>query len=259
MTGRGAGSTVSRRRAVFVAGGSAIAGLTIGSGVARAVDGYDDDNRPPSYRISPPSPRSGVFDTQIVWRTAGPSVALTFDDGPDPRWTPRILDILAAADARATFFVLRDHVLAHPELVRRAADAGHEIGVHGADHWDMTRLTSAQLDRSLADTKRAVADLVGREPVLMRPPYGRFDAPVLHAARSHGLQLILWSDWLPGRNSASASAALLAQLTPGAVILCHDGRRTPSEQMVSALRTFVPSCVAKGLRLATVSELLAER
>lgn len=259
MTGRGAGSTVSRRRAVFVAGGSAIAGLAVGSGVANATNAYESDNRPPSYRISPPSPRSGDFGAQVVWRTAGPGVALTFDDGPDPRWTPRILDILAASGAHATFFVLLDHVRAHPELVRRAADAGHEIGVHGADHWDMTRLTSAQLDKAMADTKLAVADLVGHAPVLMRPPYGRFDAPVLHAARSHDLQLILWSDWLPGRNSASASAALLAQLTPGAVILCHDGRGTPSEQMVSALRTFVPSCVAKGLRLATVSELLAER
>lgn len=259
MTGGGTGSTVSRRRAVFVAGGSAIAGLGVGSGVVGAADNYESDNRPPSYRISPPSPRSGDFGAQVVWRTAGPGVALTFDDGPDPRWTPRILDILAASGAHATFFVLLDHVRAHPELVRRAADAGHEIGVHGADHWDMTRLTSAQLDKAMADTKLAVADLVGHAPVLMRPPYGRFDAPVLHAARSHDLQMILWSDWLPGHNSASASAALLAQLTPGAVILCHDGRRTPSEQMVSALRTFVPSCVAKGLRLATVSELLAER
>ncbi len=256
MADRGIGPTVSRRGALLGAGGSAVAGIAVGSGAASAAEDYAAGNRAPSYRLSPPSPRAGDFRAEVVWRTAGPGVALTFDDGPDPRWTPRILDLLAAAEAKATFFVLRDHVLRHPQLVRRAADAGHEIGVHGANHHDMAQLTSAQLDRAMADTKAAVAQLIGHEPALMRPPYGRFDAPVLHAARSHDLTMVLWSDWLPGKNSAVATRRLQDQLTPGAIILCHDGRGTPSEPMIESLRSFVPWCAPRGLPLRTVSELL---
>ena len=116
-----------------MSGGVAAASLSTGASAAFAIDEHERTNREPSYRLSPPSPRTGEFRADVVWRSSNPGIAHTFDDGPDPRYTPVILDNLAENSCRATFFVLLDHVNKPPELTRRIAREGPELAVPGAD------------------------------------------------------------------------------------------------------------------------------
>src|SRR5436305_13260897 len=99
------------------------------------------------------------------------TIALTFDDGPDPQWTPRILDVLARYHAHATFFEIGSRVNEYPELSRRVVAAGHEIGVHTFTHIDMSAAPAWQRRMELTLTSNAIAAATGRVPVLLRPPY----------------------------------------------------------------------------------------
>ncbi|MBC9955831.1 polysaccharide deacetylase family protein [Yimella sp. cx-51] len=244
------------RRRVIMVGGSAVLGALGGAALNDEAVAYEVTHRPPSYRVAPPAPRTGAFVAPVVWRAAGGGVALTFDDGPDPRWTPRILDILKQNRCLATFFVLRTQVLKHPDLLRRIVAEGHQIGVHGVAHVDMTTLDAAALEREFDLSIDTVRTIGGVTATVMRPPYGRFDAPVLQRATAAGLQMVLWSDWLPGKHSAAAAGVLERDLTNGSIVLCHDSRRTPSEGMIAALRGFVPRLQSRGHELVTVDGLL---
>lgn len=151
------------------------------------------------------------------------AIALTFDDGPDPIYTPQVLDLLRARETRATFFVLGEAVARHPEIVSQIRDEGHLIGVHGYDHVPMLE------GRGLDGLDRCVAQLqaLGIEPEVFRPAYGDLDEELLGRAGSLGLTTWLWSvdsyDW------CRAPAPILARRVlehagPGAVVLLHDGR-----------------------------------
>src|SRR5689334_3468153 len=122
-------------------------------------------------------------------------IALTFDDGPDPRWTPRVLEELAAVGAPATFFPLGPRMAEHPDLVRRVTDAGHLVGLHG---WDHLRHTDCDRQTLEADTERAVAAFA-TTPVWWRLPWGREAAWSQDVASAHGLRLVGWThdthDW----------------------------------------------------------------
>jgi peptidoglycan/xylan/chitin deacetylase (PgdA/CDA1 family) len=153
------------------------------------------------------------------------TLALTFDDGPDPAWTPRVLDALAAADARATFFVLAPRAAAHPDLVTRMLDEGHAVGVHAHDH---VRHTDLDADAGAADLTRAlgVLDGLGVDPVLWRTPWGIEASWTTALARARGLRLVRWSadthDWR-GDAADAMLAAIRDDVRPGAVVLAHDG------------------------------------
>lgn len=160
-----------------------------------------------------------------VRRTSLPHAVLTFDDGPDPEKTPRILDALAAAGAKAVFFVIGERAQRHPGIVRRIAAEGHEIGNHSWSHpclvWKGGRRIADEIDRCQA----AVADAAGAPPRRARPPYGLKDWRYYRVLRDRGLTPVLWS-----RNSrdywGSSPAVLVKRLSrarPGDVILCHDG------------------------------------
>lgn len=150
---------------------------------------------------------------------------LTFDDGPDPRWTPAVLDALAAAGARATFFVLGPRVEAFPELIARAVANGHGVGVHAWDHvrhtdWDGVA-GAADLDRALAALRVA-----GVAPSLWRTPWGVEAGWTRPAADARGLRVVGWTadthDWR-GDAAESMLAAIAGELHDGAVVLAHDG------------------------------------
>lgn len=152
-------------------------------------------------------------------------VALTFDDGPDPTWTPRLLDALAAADVRATFFVIGEAVAAHPDPVRRARDEGHEVQLHCWRHARHTTLDRAALE---ADTDAALASLRGLwlEPTLWRTPWGVRGPHTEAVAEARGLELVGWTadtkDWA-GEPAAVLLQRVAGALRPGAVVLSHDG------------------------------------
>jgi peptidoglycan/xylan/chitin deacetylase (PgdA/CDA1 family) len=149
-------------------------------------------------------------------------VALTFDDGPDPRWTPRLLDLLGELGAPATFFVIASRARRHPQLIERMRAEGHEVGLHGALHLDHTCWPADLIE---ADTLTALDWLGEPRPRLWRLPWGAFAPVSAHLATKHGLRLVHWTvdseDW-----SGLAAGAMLERLRPAlvpdAIVLMHD-------------------------------------
>ena len=185
---------------------------------------------------------------------SGGELALTFDDGPDPRWTPRVLDMLARLHVRATFFVLGSAVKAHPELIAREVAEGHEVAVHNWVHTDVYGVSFSELSDSVSRTCEAIMAAGAPSPRLWRPPYGRVDAPAMMIAAQRRMDLLLWSVHTP---SALAAGAVKDVAGAGSVVLCHDGRTQPSEALFSALEGAVRSLLERGLTVTTGSDLLA--
>ena len=151
---------------------------------------------------------------------------LTFDDGPDPQWTPRVLDVLARSDTLATFFVVGRLAQRSAALLREMRAAGHVIGNHAYSHrhpWTMTRARARSEVRSGTD---AIAQAIGERPQWFRPPHGRLGAYLVEAARDEGQRVALWSvsavDWGPFATPARIRSRL-ADLRGGDIVLMHDG------------------------------------
>ena len=186
----------------------------------------------------------------------GRYIALTFDDGPDPSNTPRLLDILKERNVPATFFVLGTNATAYPGVLRRAAAEGHEIASHS---WNHPRLNSKRTDVAyqLNKTSEAIRAATGKAPTLMRPPYGATSAALNKIIdEKYGMKVILWSvdplDW-KYRNSARVCAQLVANAQPGGILLVHDIHKTT----VDAMPDTIDQLLAKGYKFVTVSELIA--
>jgi peptidoglycan/xylan/chitin deacetylase (PgdA/CDA1 family) len=158
---------------------------------------------------------------------AAGAVAVTFDDGPHPVATPRVLGILAAADAVATFFLVGEQVARDPGLAREIVDAGHHVALHGYTHRSELRLGPRALAEDRARGLEQIARATGTVSVLHRPPYGAASAVGLLLARRAGLQTVLWSrwghDWRAGADAASVAGDVLRG-GPGAgeIVLLHD-------------------------------------
>ena len=189
-------------------------------------------------------------------------VALTFDDGPDPASTPAFLDLLAAHQLRATFFLLGSMVAKAPELAADIADAGHEVGVHGWEHrYTILRGPRAVHD-DLARATDAVAAASGTQPRFYRPPYGVLSAGALAAARAQRLTPVLWTcwgrEWAAGATPASVYATLVRDLTPGATVLLHDSDCTSpagaSAAALGALPRLLENCAERGLRVGPLAD-----
>jgi peptidoglycan-N-acetylglucosamine deacetylase len=153
------------------------------------------------------------------------TLALTFDDGPDPDGTPLVLDALARHGARATFFVIAPRAAAHPELVARMVSNGHTVGLHCDEH---IRHSERDADWCAADTRRALGRLeeLAIRPAIWRTPWGDTAPWTAQIATDHNLRIIGWSvdthDWR-GDDAAQMYAATSADLTDGAIVLAHDG------------------------------------
>ncbi|GLW34241.1 polysaccharide deacetylase family protein [Actinoplanes regularis] len=188
-----------------------------------------------------------------------PQVALTFDDGPDPVYTRRILEILDRYGVRGTFFCVGHHVAALPDEVRRIVAAGHEVGNHSWSHPFLPDLTSAQLHQQLDRTAEAVARVTGAAPTRFRPPYGALTPEVLTVLDEHPSALTLWDvdsrDWSrPGPEQIAAT--VLQSARPGSVVLMHEGAGDRS-QTVQALPSIIEGLLERGLELVPVGELPA--
>ncbi len=200
------------------------------------------------------------LDGRTVHRgpAAGRRLALTFDDGPDPLHTPRLLDALAALDVRATFFVVGGRVDAHPALCRRIAHDGHELGNHTYRHPYLPLRRRRRVARELADTDRAIADATGQVPTLARPPYGGRSPSTLRTFAGLGKRTILWDvnpfDWR-GADAPTLTARVLRAARPGSIVLLHDAHAAAA-RTIAAVRLLVPALRARGYTLTTVGELL---
>ncbi|KIF74656.1 bi-functional transferase/deacetylase [Streptomyces sp. 150FB] len=192
-------------------------------------------------------------------------IVLTFDDGPDPVWTPKVLDILKEHHAHATFFVTGTMTSRYPGLVKRMVDEGHEVGVHTFDHPDLSYQSKARIDWELSQNQLALAGAAGIRTSLFRPPYSSFaDAmdnkswPVTEYVGSLGYITVLDStdseDWKrPGVAAINRNAS--PKHGDGAVVLMHDSGGDRS-QTVAALAHFLPKEQDKGYEFDTVSEAL---
>jgi len=186
---------------------------------------------------------------------ASKRVCLTFDDGPNPIFTERILTLLRAANARATFFVVGMQARAHPELLRSIAAAGHEIGNHSYSHDDMARMRAAEIQQELLETQVAVEDATGRRTRLFRPPGGSRTAEVRAAAAQIGYTTVLWSANIgvcAGLSPKRGLPRLLREITPGAVVLLHNG----PDETAEVLPGLLAALKKRGYSFVTLSQAL---
>ena len=157
---------------------------------------------------------------------AAGGVWLTFDDGPHPQGTPAVLAALAAADARATFFLVGEQVERRPGLVGEIVAAGHAVGVHGYRHRLLLRRSPRAARRDVDRAVELIADAAGVRPLVHRAPYGVYSWPALAAARAAGLRPVLWSrwgrDWRRRASAGSVAADATRSLSAGDVVLLHD-------------------------------------
>ena len=189
-------------------------------------------------------------------RDAGRAVALTFDDGPDPVWTPRVLDVLAEFGVRATFFVVGSRAERCPELVRRIVAEGHILGNHTRSHSARLPLCSARrLGRELEHTRQTVERLTGLRMALFRPPFGVTNPAVARAVRRGGYRAVGWS--IRALDTAAATSRervvrrTVGALHDGAVILLHD-RCEGADELVRAVLVALQE---RGYVLRTIDEL----
>jgi peptidoglycan/xylan/chitin deacetylase (PgdA/CDA1 family) len=189
-------------------------------------------------------------------------IALTFDDGPDEASTPQFLDVLAAADVRATFFVLGEMLERAPELGRRMVEAGHELAVHGWTHRNLLLRGPVATRRELRRTIALIEDVTGTSPRFYRPPYGVLSSGALAAARATGLQPVLWTGWGEDWSASATPSSVLRTLEPdlsgGATLLLHDSDCTSAPQAwrsaLGALPPLLERCRAAGWTVGPLAE-----
>jgi peptidoglycan-N-acetylglucosamine deacetylase len=205
----------------------------------------------------------GTFlDVELAVPSSRARVALSFDDGPHPVHTRRILDALDAHGAKASFFVIGEKAARHPDLLREIAERGHELALHSWSHDRHLYLRDpAGIARELERSIEVVELATGRRPTLFRPPIG-FSTPRTRAAvRLLGLRVAGWSvrafDGVASASSRAVAERVARRLEPGAIVLLHDaaerGDREPAS--VEALPAILAAISERGLRCVTVSEL----
>ncbi|WP_405060979.1 polysaccharide deacetylase family protein [Kribbella sp. NBC_01505] len=182
-------------------------------------------------------------------------VVLTFDDGPDPAYTPKVLEVLAKYDVKATFFEVGKNVAKHPELTKAIHSAGHSIQNHTWAHADLRHQTAAGFQKQVGDTDQAIRSAAGITPTCLRPPYGGVSATVRQRAKALGKDLVLWTidsrDWSkPG--TPEIEKRVLGAVKSGSVILMHDGGGNRS-QTIAALPSILEKLKAQGYGFRTLS------
>ncbi|TQF08079.1 glycosyltransferase [Kitasatospora acidiphila] len=235
-------------------------------------DRPDQAAKPMAADAVPAAIRDGgpVIDTAGPQpRSAAPkpgTIALTFDDGPDPTWTPQVLDALRRAGVHATFFVVGTQAAAHPDLIRRIVADGNQIGVHTFTHTDLGPAPDWRRSLELRETQLTLAGAAGVTTSLLRPPYSstadalddrEWDA-VQQAGRAGYLTVLTTMDSEDWRRPGTAQIVKALDVAPGApgqIMLMHDAGGDRS-QTVAALNTLLPRLKARGLHFATVSEAL---
>jgi LCP family protein required for cell wall assembly len=216
--------------------------------------------------VSGPVIRTGG-DRVVTERLPARTVALTFDDGPDPTWTPKILDALRRHGATATFFVVGAQVDKHPDLVRRIVAEGHQLGLHSFTHHDLGPMSQRRRRIEFELTRNAVAYATGMDVKLFRPPYlaspSKVDArglEVITDAGRHGYVTVLadrdTSDWRrPGAHMIAAAATPVG--SGGTIVLMHDGGGDRRET-VEALDLLLPELAAQGRRVVSIPAVLPD-
>jgi peptidoglycan-N-acetylglucosamine deacetylase len=193
-------------------------------------------------------------------------VAITFDDGPNPNFTPQLLDVLKTKGVKATFFVVGLHVKKYPEIAKRIVDEGHNIGNHTYTHKEMAPSTRRMVLAQVNKTAQVISKVTGVKTNLFRPPRGIYSSAVRRLlVDEKKYRIILWSvsslDWR-GLSAEKIDRRVMRYVKPGAILLFHDSgalvRREGAsrENTVEALPLVIDSLVAKGYKIVTITEML---
>lgn len=179
-------------------------------------------------------------------------VALTFDDGPNARYTPQVLDILYEQQVPATFFLIGEKFTGNELLIREMAASGHEIGNHTFSHPDLTQLDSRTIQWEIQQTEEKLKEILPDYPMkYVRPPYGRYTEDVQNAI---GLPLVLWTidsgDW-EAPHAENIYIAVVSKIQDGDIIVFHDD----NAETVKALEKIILELKKRGFQFATVSQL----
>jgi peptidoglycan/xylan/chitin deacetylase (PgdA/CDA1 family)/sulfur carrier protein ThiS len=190
-------------------------------------------------------------------RPSGKVVALTFDDGPWPGQTDKVLDVLERENVRATFFMVGRLVDKNPKLARRVIEAGHDVGNHTYSHKSLARLSAAGLRKEIRTGRQAIEDVTGKSASWMRPPYGAMDSDAWQVVRDMDVRTALWDvdsrDWTrPG--SKKIAKTVTREVRPGSVVLFHDGGGD-RHQTVEALEPIIRKLKRQGYTFVTMEEL----
>lgn len=196
-----------------------------------------------------------VENETVVLNPDGKYVALTFDDGPSSKVTPRILQTLEQHDAKATFFMLGNRVEMYPTIAAQVAAEGHEIANHTFSHPNLKKLSHKEMTEEIEKTNKLIEISTGVTPTLFRPPYGIYSQDILNYTASNNYSTILWSvdslDW-KSRNPAAIKKEILSNITNRSIVLMHDLHTATAEALPELLMTLKQ----EGYEFVTVSELL---
>lgn len=225
-------------------------------GIAHAIAAENPPPEPVAEKGGPAAPSEPRISFNYI-HVDGPFIAMTFDDGPVEKLTPKLLELLAAHRIKATFFVIGQNVAEHPEIVARAAREGHEIANHSWSHPNLGKMSDEAVRRELRRTDDAIKSAVGKRPTLMRPPYGSLTTRQKRWIHDDfGYQIILWDvdplDWKRPGPSAVCNR-ILRETRAGSIVLSHDIHPGTVEAMPATL----DQLEAKGFKFVTVSELIA--
>lgn len=201
---------------------------------------------------------SGIYLKSFCRKsTAEKILTLTFDDGPDEIMTPKVLDVLKQYNIKATFFLIGNKTVQHPQIVKRLIAEGHSIGNHTYSHKGIFPLSSAKVvETELQNCSDAIADISGVEPKLFRPPFGVTNPIIGRVVRCSGLNSIGWSirslDTLSRRSREDICSRIIRQLHPGAIILLHD-RCNDADVLLQML---IPRIIEKGYTFTDINNLI---
>lgn len=203
-----------------------------------------------------PGPNLGGYYTEV--NTQSPVVALTFDDGPHPEFTPRLLDILSQYGVRATFFVIGNNVVRYPEITQRIVDEGHQLANHSISHPAFTKISTKRLTSEVKKANQIIEAYTGSKSQIIRPPYGALNSKVKRVLMSDfKMDIIMWSvdplDWKkPG--AEVIARRLIEGAKPGAILLAHDIHKGTIDAIPSVLNHLL----MQGYTFCTVGELLRQ-
>ena len=185
-------------------------------------------------------------------------VALTFDDGPDPIFTPLILDKLKKYGVKATFFLLGSNVEKFPEMVKRISAEGHIIGNHTYSHPNLTQVSDEEYHDQIQKSDALIQKLIGYKPRFFRPPYGAINENQIRWATEQRMMVVQWGidtlDW-QGLSAEKITETVEINILPGSIILQHNAPDVPLQGSVDALDLIIPQFQGQGAKFVTLSEM----
>ncbi|MDN4072825.1 polysaccharide deacetylase family protein [Fictibacillus terranigra] len=193
--------------------------------------------------------------------TSKKQIALTFDDGPDNRFTPQILKILKEKGVKATFFVVGERAKQYPDRLKQIYREGHAIGNHTWDHPNITQLTDKELEKNIQSTSTEIEKITGLKTNLFRPPFGEINDHQIDMLNNHHYHSVLWTadtkDW-NGTSAEEIVSAVKKNASPGVIVLQHSYHESGKFETVKALPQMIDQLRAKGYKFVTVPSLIGQ-